>query len=73
MKKTLERFYRDESLREDVKEFLVEYLGEYTVKRAFAREDVSGVADARAVIDEAFSKLRELYEPAPVGKASSSR
>jgi hypothetical protein len=64
---SLQRFYADESTREEVKQFLIECVKGYGVDRMLAREDVSGVADAKKIIEEAFSKLKETYGKEPKG------
>lgn len=69
----LGHFYNDEHLREEVKEFLIEHLAEIAVKKAFAGEDVAGIADARKAILSAFSELKALHSPRPEKKIRSSR
>jgi hypothetical protein len=57
----LPEFYRNESLRKEVHEYLVAFLSEKAVEKVFAREDVSAVAEAREMIDAAFDNLSVLF------------
>ncbi len=54
-------FYRNPSEREAVKAFMIETLAQMAVDKAFNREDVNGIADARDLIDKTFQKLGEKY------------
>ncbi len=64
----LRQFYNDEHAREAVLSYLFDHLDRKAVERVMGRKDVSGLADAREVIKEAFQALKEEYgdEPKPV-------
>jgi len=68
----LKRFYLDEHMREDVKEYLISQLNETALKKLMNKEDITGFADANDIILKAFIKLREDYgdEPRPVIQSS---
>ena len=59
--KSLLSFYNDKDTKENVYNYLVDYLEKEAVKRVFDREDVSAIADAKEVIDKAFSNLEVLF------------
>jgi len=73
MNPILKHFNTDETLRDTVKEYLIDYLNTLAIKRVMKQEDTKGVADAHEVIIGAFIKLKEDYgvEPKPI--ISSSR
>lgn len=54
-------FYEDVNLRNAVKDFLIETLGEIAIDKTFNGEDVSGIKDARDLVERAFNKLEEEY------------
>jgi hypothetical protein len=58
---TLGLFYANENEREAVKEFLINTLKDIAVEKTFNKEDVSGIAEARQLVDKAFDRLSELY------------
>ncbi len=58
-------FYRDETMRNTVKEFMVAQLEQMAIDRTFNKEDITGIAEARELVDKTFSKLKDLYEPNP--------
>lgn len=57
----LSEFYRNEAMREAVKEYLTNFFSQEAVKRVFAREDVSHIADAQDLMLSAFDNLELLY------------
>lgn len=57
----LQRFQTDEHLRNEVIAFIDNFIQQEAVKRVFERKDVSAVADAKELIDNAFSELENLY------------
>jgi len=57
----LNRFYNDEHTRENVLQFLYAFIDAEAVRRVYAKEDVSAVADARTLIELAFSSMQDLY------------
>jgi len=71
MSQLLNQFYNDEHLREELLAYLHDFIDEEALKRVYAKEDVSAVADARLLIDSAFSNLENEYgirNKAPVTK-----
>ena len=69
----LRPFYENENQREAVRAFLHDCLKEMAVERVMQREATGDIADAKEVIDEAFIKLKELYEADPKPSHPSSR
>lgn len=66
-------FYRDETMRNTVKEFMVAQLEQMAIDRTFNKEDVVGIAEAKELVDKTFSKLKELYEPEAKVKVETVR
>lgn len=69
---TLAKFYHDAVTRETVKEYLIEYLREQAVSKAFSGEDTSGLKEAKDAIDGAFLNLHRRFTP-PKKKQNSSQ
>ena len=61
--KSLQQFYLETDTRDNVKNYLIEFLKEEAVRKIFAKEDVSGVAEAKEVIEKAFYNLEVKFEP----------
>lgn len=57
----LKRFYQDELMRNQVKEFLVQCLRDKAVELAFSGRSTAEIQKANEVIDEAFNKLEHTY------------
>jgi hypothetical protein len=66
--KSLLEFYNNSELKNNVHEYLIEFLKEEGVKRIFDKEDVSSLADAKEVIDKAFQNLENMFEKKPKKK-----
>ena len=64
----LNQFTNDVNMRDEVKGFIDAFIDTEAVKRIYAREDVSGIADAKELIELAFNDLINTY--APKNKAS---
>jgi len=60
--KSIQQFYRDVETRDNVKNYLIEYLKEEAVKKVFAKEDVSAVAEAKEMIEKAFENMSLLFD-----------
>lgn len=60
---SLEYFYRDTETRDAVKAYFIEYLEQEALRRIFAKEDVSGIADAKNAIIESFESLASRFDP----------
>jgi len=65
MAKSLRDFYQDTETKDNVRNYLIDYLEEEAIKKVFGREDVSAVADAKEIIDKAFFHLEELFDKEP--------
>ena len=59
--KSLLAFYNDKDQKENVQNYLTEYLEKEAIRRVFAKEDVTAVADAKEIIDNAFENLEVLF------------
>jgi hypothetical protein len=57
----LKSFYLDTAMKEAVKEYLDSYFKSVAVQRVMTRKDVSGIADAKEIIEKAFSHLATKY------------
>ena len=58
----LNQFYNSDK-KEAFYDFFVEVLKEETAKRVFERKDVSGIADAKELLDKVYDKLKRKYAP----------
>jgi hypothetical protein len=65
---SLFNFYKDKEGRENVYNYLVEFLEKTAIKKTFAKEDTMAVAEAKEIIDEAFKNLEVMFEPKPKKK-----
>lgn len=68
MPSSLKDFFLNEVMRNDVKIYLIDYLKTQAIEKAFAKEDINGIAEAKEVLDKAFSNLEILFEPEHKGK-----
>ena len=59
----LNQFTNDINMRDTVRGFIDAFIEAEAIKRVYAREDVSAVADAKELIDLAFEDLIKTYEP----------
>lgn len=64
----LKDFYANESLRNEVKTYLIDFLKEQTIKKAFNGETTEHIADAKACIEGAFEHLEVLFASQPEAK-----
>jgi hypothetical protein len=69
----LQQFQLNEILREAVKAFMIEQLREMAVERVFDKKAISGIYEARKVVDATFDKLEELYAEKKKPLIESSR
>ncbi len=60
---TLKDFYLNEFMRNDVKTYLIDFLKTQAIEKTFAKEDVTGIADAHETINKAFENLEILFSP----------
>lgn len=63
METFLNKFHNDEYTREAVKSFLFEQLDKVALERVYNKESTEGIADAKQVIENSFTELKELYSP----------
>lgn len=64
----IKEFYLDKEMMADVHEYLVQFLRETAIDKVFSRKDVSAIAEANEIIDEAFAKLDEIFGSKPKKK-----
>ena len=57
----LNQFTNDVNMRDEVRGFIDAFIDTEAVKRIYAREDVSGIADAKELIELAFNDLIQNY------------
>ena len=69
----LSQFYDNEPQRDAVKVFMIEVLKMIAVERAFEGEPVTGIQEARELVDKTFNKLEELYRKVEKPVSLSSR
>lgn len=70
---SIEAFYRDSAMRDNVKAFLQKHLEKKALEKVFNKEDTSHIAEAREVIDEAFEAMADIFEPKPERPSISPR
>ena len=70
--KPLFEFWKDKPTKNNVQEYLIQFLKEEGAKKMFNREDVSGVAEAKEMIDKAFENMDLLFEAKSTIKKSNS-
>lgn len=63
MQLLLKKFHSDAEMREAVKEYIGLYFSDMVIDKAFKREDVSHMADAKEAIDGAFDNLDIMFNP----------
>lgn len=63
MPSSLKDFYLNEAMRNDVKTYLIDFLKVQAIEKTFKREDTSAVAEAKEILDKAFSDLDILFAP----------
>jgi len=65
---SLFNFYKDKEGRENVYNYLVDFLEKTAIKKTFEKKDTLAVAEAKEIIDEAFKNLEVMFEPKPKKK-----
>lgn len=70
---SLEEFYKDGAMRDNVRNYLIEHLTGRALEKIFNREDVSGMAEAKETIEEAFNNLDALFGPKPPKRSVDPR
>jgi hypothetical protein len=61
----LQQFYVNKTEREAVHDFMVECLGQMAIEKTFKGEDVSGIKEARELVEKMFDELQVLYGEKP--------
>lgn len=61
MKSILE-FYQDTTTKDNVHCYLIDFLKEEGIRKLFAKEDVSAVAEAKDMIDKAFENMDVIFK-----------
>lgn len=64
----LKEFYTNESMRNDVKNYLIDFLKIQAIDKTFKKEDTTAIAEAKEIIDRAFEELDILFYPKVEGK-----
>jgi hypothetical protein len=59
----LKDLWSDKALLRDLNNYLQEYLKDAAIEKVFLRQDTTAIAEAKEVIDGAFSQLDTLFEP----------
>lgn len=61
MENLLRNFNADFHTKEAIKEYFTKVIEDEAIRRMYAREDVSHIGDAKALLDLAFSSLEERF------------
>ncbi len=69
----LKEFYTNESMRNDVKNYLIDFLKIQAIDKTFKREDTSAIAEAKEIIDKAFEELEVLFSPKAAEKENRNQ
>lgn len=64
----LQSFNADTRTKEELLDFIHEFIARKALERMYRKEDVSHIADAKDLIDGAFEELSNIYEPKPKTK-----
>lgn len=64
----LKDFFLNESLRNEVKNYLIDFLKTQAIEKSFNRQPTEHVAEAKECIDGAFEHLEVLFASQPEGK-----
>ena len=59
----LQLFYENKPMYEAVKSYLGQFVEKEALDAIFNEKDVSGFSHAKQVVENAFSRLREEFEP----------
>lgn len=70
--KSLLEFYNDKDTKENVKNYLIEYLRGEAVRKVFDKEDVSAVAEAKDIIDKAFENMDNMFAKKPISRETKN-
>ena len=64
----LKDFFLNEALRNEVKNYLVDFLKSQAIEKTFNREPTEHIAEAKECIDKAFDNLEVMFAPKSEGK-----
>lgn len=62
---TLKELGADKELLSELRRYFVGRINIYALEKVFNKEDVTGIADAKAIIDETFGQLDTDFSPKP--------
>lgn len=65
---SLKAFWNDKGTRENVYNYLIEFLQATAIKKVFNKEDALAVGEAKEIIDKAFENLDNLFDKKVVKK-----
>jgi hypothetical protein len=69
----LKQFYDNEPMREAVQAYFMASLHDLAVERVFGKQTISGVYEAKKVIEKSFEKLEEEFSTKPKPTIHNSR
>ena len=69
----LRRFNDDRATKEALREYLEMFIGDEAVKMVYERKDVAHIADAKDLLDKAFSQLEIDYGIQPKYENTENR
>jgi hypothetical protein len=61
--KSLRAFWNDKGTKQDVYNYLIEFLQATAINKVFKKEDTTAVGEAKEILDKAFENLDNLFEP----------
>ena len=59
--KSLKSFYNDSDTKENVYNYLIEFLQGVAIKKVFNKEDATAVGEAKEIIDKAWENMDYLF------------
>lgn len=62
-REVLQRFWQDKQTLNEVREYFFAHLDAFGLDRIYERGETLGVADAKQVLENAFTELDDLFEP----------
>jgi len=68
MPKSLQEFYNNKDMRENVFEYILQFYKDEAVRMMMIREQTVALADAVELLDKAFENLNIIFEPKPEGR-----
>ena len=71
--KLLPKFYADFQLKQEVHDYLLSYLKQVAIEKAFNGDTTDGIKEAKECIDSAFRNLESMYGEKKQKKPQSNR